>query len=120
MKDIATCEKCRACSKSYSTKSDNYIGRKGWNMFSTNMNSFAFVVLGFLLISQCVAQDFKIDIENLVNSVDPVKPKRTEPVALHWGIADTSAVVGKMFNYVIPSDAFKGDILSYEVRLFFC
>jgi hypothetical protein len=47
-----------------------------------------------------------------VNSLDILKPGRTEPVALHWGIADTSAVVGKMFNYVIPSDAFKGNIIS--------
>lgn len=82
-------------------------------MFPTR-NLLTLFVVGFLLISQCVAQDFKIDIENVVNSMD-LQPKQTEPVALHWGIADTSAVVGKLFNYVIPSDAFKGDILSYEI-----
>ncbi|KAK3102063.1 hypothetical protein FSP39_008481 [Pinctada imbricata] len=32
-----------------------------------------------------------------------------------WGIADTSATVGKMFNYAIPSDAFKGTVLKYKV-----
>lgn len=82
------------------------------------MNSLTFLSLGFLLISQCVAQDFKLDVENLVNSLDFKKPGKTEPVALHWGIADTSAVVGKMFNYVIPSDAFKGDIISYKVSTY--
>ena len=56
-------------------------------------------------------------MENIVNSLDILKPGRTEPVALHWGIADTSAVVGKMFNYVIPSDAFKGNIISYKVSI---
>ena len=79
------------------------------------MDTLTLIVIGFLLVSQSLAQDFKLDVDNLVNSVENEKPGQTEPVALHWGIADTSAVVGKMFNYVIPSDAFKGDIISYKV-----
>ena len=88
-------------------------------MYSLNFNSLSCLVLGFFIITTCVsstvAQNLKLNVENIVNSLDILKPGRTEPVALHWGIADTSAVVGKMFNYVIPSDAFKGNIISYKV-----
>lgn len=88
-------------------------------MFLLNLNSLTCVVLGLIVlltsISSTTAQNFKLDVENLVHSLETVNPPRTDPVALHWGIADTSAVVGKMFNYVIPSDAFKGDIISYKV-----
>lgn len=90
-------------------------------MYSLNFNSLSCLVLGFFIITTCVsstvAQNLKLNVENIVNSLDILKPGRTEPVALHWGIADTSAVVGKMFNYVIPSDAFKGNIISYKVSI---
>ncbi|CAG2222596.1 DAG1 [Mytilus edulis] len=111
MKDLDRCDNCS--SNLDCTKSQKFVKRK--QTYSIKMNSLTFLSLGFLLISQCVAQDFKLDVENLVNSLDFKKPGKTEPVALHWGIADTSAVVGKMFNYVIPSDAFKGDIISYKI-----
>lgn len=38
-----------------------------------------------------------------------------QPVALMWGIADTTATVGRLFQYHIPSDAFKGSVDKYVV-----
>ncbi|XP_070191859.1 dystroglycan 1-like [Littorina saxatilis] len=39
----------------------------------------------------------------------------SEAVALMWGIADTTAAVGRMFSYHIPADAFQGKVSKYEV-----
>ena len=49
-----------------------------------------------------------ISAENLVKQED-------SGISLLWGIADTTASVGRMFQYHIPADAFKGDIQSYKV-----
>lgn len=65
------------------------------------------------VLDTCSAQNMKVDVEDLINSLDN-GPKQI-PVALNWGIPDSSAVVGRVFNYAIPSDAFKGDIISYMV-----
>lgn len=39
----------------------------------------------------------------------------SEPLTLLWGIADTTAYVGKLFTYTLPSDAFQGNIVTYTV-----
>lgn len=36
-------------------------------------------------------------------------------VSLHWGLPDTTAILGQLFQYRIPVDAFTGDILAYQV-----
>ena len=41
----------------------------------------------------------------------------TPGVSLMWGIADTTAVVGRLFSYHIPSDAFSGPVAGYKVGL---
>lgn len=126
MNEFDTCDGCSSNSNLGYTKSQKFGRRKNnsltnRNMYSLNFNSLSCLVLGFFIITTCVsstvAQNLKLNVENIVNSLDILKPGRTEPVALHWGIADTSAVVGKMFNYVIPSDAFKGNIISYKVSI---
>ena len=33
-----------------------------------------------------------------------------------WGVDDTEAFVGRHFIYPIPEDAFRGDVIKYEVR----
>ena len=50
-----------------------------------------------------------------MNLVQEKEVDDTESVALMWGIADTTASVGRVFKYHIPADAFKGSVQSYEV-----
>ncbi|XP_015926988.1 dystroglycan 1 [Parasteatoda tepidariorum] len=45
--------------------------------------------------------------EKVVDGKDSVKR--------HWGISDATAVVGKVFSYPIPEDAFSGRIQKFEV-----
>ena len=42
-----------------------------------------------------------------------------EPLSLLWGIADTTAYVGKLFTYTLPNDAFQGNIVHYDVSMIF-
>ncbi|XP_045164539.2 dystroglycan 1-like [Mercenaria mercenaria] len=44
-----------------------------------------------------------------------MKIPASEPLTLLWGIADTTAYVGKLFTYTIPSDAFQGNIVHYNI-----
>lgn len=56
------------------------------------------------------------DIQSYLNSLDGSHSNsNTEPVSLMWGIGDTTAFVGRIFTYAIPSDAFKGSIQSFKV-----
>lgn len=40
----------------------------------------------------------------------------SERVQRLWGIADTTATAGHLFSFTVPSDAFSGEIVSFEVR----
>lgn len=44
-----------------------------------------------------------------------MKIPASEPLTLLWGIADTTAFVGKMFKYTLPNDAFQGNIVHYDI-----
>lgn len=44
-----------------------------------------------------------------------MKMPASEPLTLLWGIADTTAYVGKLFRYTIPSDAFQGNIVHFDI-----
>lgn len=46
------------------------------------------------------------------NKVSQVTP---QPISVLWGIADTTATVGRLFSFTIPKDAFKGYVTSYKV-----
>lgn len=39
----------------------------------------------------------------------------SKPVELAWGISETQAQLGKLFNFSIPKDAFDGKILDIKV-----
>ncbi|KAL4226430.1 Dystroglycan (Dystrophin-associated glycoprotein 1) [Mactra antiquata] len=39
----------------------------------------------------------------------------SEPLSLLWGIADTTGYVGKLFKYMLPNDAFQGNIVHYHI-----
>lgn len=77
----------------------------------------AVLFLMTVLLSQCSAQNLKIDISDTVRQHDLNKETAEfqAPVALQWGIADTSTNVGKIFKFAIPSDAFRGTIQSIKV-----
>lgn len=57
-------------------------------------------------------------VSNDINSVHIDSPANNEDaVKVNWGVADTWAAVGKVFNFHIPQDAFQGKVHSYTVRL---
>ena len=39
-----------------------------------------------------------------------------QPLSVMWGIADTTATVGRLFTFTIPKDAFKGHVTGYKVN----
>lgn len=51
------------------------------------------------------------DVSSLEHSVNT----GADTVKRLWGVADTVAVVGKLFQYHIPNDAFAGDVQKYEL-----
>ncbi|KAJ8302124.1 hypothetical protein KUTeg_021111 [Tegillarca granosa] len=90
--------------------------RKSNGLYFPSRTLGLFIIL--ILLDFSVAQEMKIlDIEKYLDSKDsnisPNHIKEEEPVSLLWGIADTSAIVGRLFKYHIPSDAFKGNIHKY-------
>lgn len=82
-----------------------------------NDNMAVLFLMTVLVLCQCSAQNLKIDIGDTVQQHDLNKgtAEFQAPVALQWGIADTSTNVGKIFNFAIPSDAFRGSIQSIKV-----
>ncbi|XP_013780975.1 dystroglycan-like [Limulus polyphemus] len=42
-------------------------------------------------------------------------PKKDVEVKRFWGVPDTTATIGKLFNYSIPEDAFTGQVDQYKV-----
>ena len=56
-----------------------------------------------------VLEDPEVDVRNKDNDV------AKQPVSVKWGIPDTTAIVGKLFHYMLPEDAFRGDITGYKV-----
>ena len=40
-----------------------------------------------------------------------------EPLTVMWGLADTTATVGKVFHYRLPKDAFRGKVTGYKVPI---
>lgn len=41
-----------------------------------------------------------------------------QDLSVLWGLADEATVLGKLFYFPIPSDAFRGSVDSFEVRQF--
>ena len=60
-----------------------------------------------------VLEDSDVDVSN---DKDNVVAK--QPVSVKWGIPDTTAFVGKLFHYMLPKDAFRGDITEYKVCIY--
>lgn len=70
-----------------------------------------FVLFGFFLAAN--SQELKFKAIHEMRQQAAV----SEPLTLLWGIADTTAYVGKLFSYVLPSDAFQGNIIHYKVSI---
>ena len=75
------------------------------------------VMMGYVSAMNLVQEEKKVD--EYVSAMNLVQEEKevddTGSVSLMWGIADTTASVGRVFKYHIPADAFKGDVQSYEV-----
>ncbi|XP_060070674.1 dystroglycan 1-like [Ylistrum balloti] len=104
--DVA-CESC-GCQQKISRRRGSFT-----RTLSVSVKMELLVLVLIAVLGLCSGQNTKVDVDGLLNSLD--EGSRKIPVALNWGIADSSAVIGKLFNYAIPSDAFKGDIVSYKV-----
>ncbi|CAG5117347.1 unnamed protein product [Candidula unifasciata] len=50
-----------------------------------------------------------------VNFLLVVNGQHDKQVAVKWGVADSTATVGRLFRMHIPSDAFRGNILSHKI-----
>ena len=76
------------------------------------------LVLIFLNLFQVTwTQNLKFrSVEALKTSQDK-KVSDSEPLSLLWGIADTTAYVGKLFKYTLPNDAFQGNVVNYHVSI---
>lgn len=110
------CEMWRRYFNGKLTKSENQ--RKSNGLFFSGRTLGLFIIL--IILDFSVAQDMRIlNVDKYIDSKDgnssPNQIKQEEPVSLLWGIADTSAVVGRLFKHHIPSDAFKGNIHKYVV-----
>ena len=107
---------CRMCSEGCSRGGSS----RSWTFHrSYTRHIIVCAVILLTILHTACGQNMKVDIGDIVNSLDVGtkggKSQKGSPVMLMWGIADTSATVGKMFNYAIPDDAFKGTVLKYKV-----
>ncbi|XP_078678610.1 dystroglycan 1-like [Branchiostoma floridae x Branchiostoma belcheri] len=50
-----------------------------------------------------------------VSPVTDATVKSNVPVSVLWGVPDLTVVVGRLLQFTIPPDAFKGDIANYKV-----
>lgn len=89
------------------------------NMVGTSSKTFqlsVLLVITFLnLFQPSFTQNLKFkSLDALKHSLD-TKQSDNEPLTLLWGIADTTAYVGKLFTYALPNDAFQGNVVHYNV-----
>lgn len=83
----------------------------------TFQTSVLLVLTLFTLFQVSLTQELKFkSLEALKKSLD-TKQTENEPLTLLWGIADTTAYVGKLFTYTLPADAFQGNVVHYDVSI---
>jgi len=49
-------------------------------------------------------------------NVMEMKLQGSEPLSLLWGIGDATAYIGRLFTYTLPSDAFQGNVVRYNIN----
>ena len=76
-------------------------------------------------IRPCMAQVIQVDenpedikkyltiLEDSDHNKEEIVAK--QPVSVMWGIADTTATLGKLFQYTLPKEAFRGEVTRYKV-----
>lgn len=81
----------------------------------TFQTSVLLVLTLFSLFQVSLTAELKFkSLEALKKSLD-TKQTENEPLTLLWGVADTTAYVGKLFTYTLPADAFQGNVVHYDV-----
>ena len=63
------------------------------------------VLIGLICQSYCHEDDFEVELDP--ESFGVARQAPLDHIQRQWGIPDTKAVIGKVFEYKIPSDAFK-------------
>ena len=123
--DLVSCQACHQRSHCQSSASKKRC-RLPWTVSLVVMVTYCLLTLATpsLAIQQIQVDDEMNDIKNFLtvledsdvdvsNDKDNVVAK--QPVSVKWGIPDTTAFVGKLFHYMLPKDAFRGDITEYKV-----
>ena len=123
--DFVSCQACHQRSLCQSSASKKRC-RLPWTLSLVVMATYCLLTLATpsLAIQQIQVDDEMNDIKNFLtvledpevdgsNDMDNVVAK--QPVSVKWGIPDTTAFVGKLFHYMLPKDAFRGDITEYKV-----
>lgn len=91
------------------------------NMMGSSFRTFhinvllIFIVLNLFQTTWTQGLKFK-SVDALKQSMD-TKQSDGEPLSLLWGIPDTTAYVGKLFNFTFPNDAFQGIVVHYDVSM---
>ena len=98
---------------------------------SLMQSTVAFLVLLSLAVTPaCAVQQIDTnDIQQFLQTIEEDKQEQGGPqlidngglmparsVSVMWGIADATAVAGKVFKYPLPEGAFKGQVTGYKVR----
>ena len=131
MKDVVVCHKCQDKLNSFGLMPAWFPWKQGrlpWTLGVT-------MVLCYLLLLATPSLAIqKVQVDNELNDIreylpmlgeesvdvgdDKTQSDSKQPVTVKWGIPDTVANVGKLFHYMLPDDAFSGDITSYMVSIF--
>ncbi len=69
-----------------------------------------------LLISFLSAFTATAEDHSRINSVAASSGDQSGGLAVLWGVADEATVVGQLFRFQIPSEAFQGPVDSYDVN----
>ena len=56
-----------------------------------------------------------VGVRHRFSADEEEEESRFSPVKRMWGVADSEAIAGTIFEYPIPDDAFVGDVKSYQV-----
>ncbi|XP_064488826.1 dystroglycan 1-like isoform X2 [Ornithodoros turicata] len=88
-------------------------GRLSWTLF--------LVTIVIRQVAGAMSQDGAVmDVQGILQELDN-RVQETDGesqecgVRRHWGVPDTTAAAGRLFNYTIPSDAFTGPVARFEV-----
>ncbi len=131
MRDLVVCHKCQNRLNSFGSAPRWFPWKNGRLPLTLTVTM---VLCCLLLLATPSLAIQKVQVDNELDDIREYLPMLGEevvdvgnektqsdskqPVTVKWGIPDTVANVGKLFHYMLPDDAFSGDITSYMVSIF--